>query len=53
MVVADIVTVGVWALANPDFIERLKKNAPLNEVDQNTLYGGDEKGYTDYPFLDK
>jgi N-ethylmaleimide reductase len=51
--VADVVTVGVWALANPDFIERLKQNASLNEVDQNTLYGGDEKGYTDYPFLNQ
>ena len=51
--VADVVTIGVWVLANPDFIERLKQNAPLNEVDQNTLYGGDEKGYTDYPFLNQ
>jgi len=23
----------------------------LNTPDQNTFYGGDEKGYTDYPAL--
>jgi len=31
--------------------ERFAKNAPLNQPDPNTFYGGDEKGYTDYPFL--
>jgi hypothetical protein len=25
--------------------------APLTPVDQATLYGGDENGYTDYPIL--
>jgi N-ethylmaleimide reductase len=40
-------------LANPDLVERYRRNAPLNEPDQDTFYGGDEGGYTDYPFLDQ
>ncbi|MBV6272092.1 alkene reductase [Alcaligenaceae bacterium CGII-47] len=48
---ADIETVGRWALANPDFIERLKTGAPLNTMDPATLYAGGSAGYTDYPFL--
>jgi 2,4-dienoyl-CoA reductase-like NADH-dependent reductase (Old Yellow Enzyme family) len=48
---ADLEAYGQMILANPDFIERLKANAPLNEVDRNTFYGGDAKGYTDYPML--
>lgn len=48
---ADVATVGTWILANPDFVERLKLNAPLNEPDRNTMYAGGAAGYTDYPFL--
>ncbi|MEU0738211.1 alkene reductase [Streptomyces sp. NPDC006134] len=48
---ADVVPVGSWALANPDLVERLRQGAPLNEPDPATYYGGDEKGYTDYPTL--
>ncbi|MGX2959707.1 alkene reductase [Peribacillus sp. JNUCC 23] len=51
--IADMAPIGAWALANPDIVERLKKGAPLNEPDRTTFYGGDEKGYIDYPFLDK
>ncbi|MGP9798837.1 hypothetical protein ACT3UJ_15940 [Halomonas sp. 86] len=29
-----------------------RPSAPLNEPDHATFYGGDEKGYTDYPFMD-
>lgn len=46
---ADVVSVGRHALANPDLVERLKAGAPLNEPDPATFYGGDERGYTDYP----
>ncbi|UCG20993.1 MAG: alkene reductase [Deltaproteobacteria bacterium] len=49
---ADLVSFGRLFLANPDLPERFKKGAPLNEPDERTFYGGDEKGYTDYPFLD-
>lgn len=38
-------------LANPDFVERLKQNAPMNEADPATFFVGGEKGYTDYPSL--
>jgi N-ethylmaleimide reductase len=47
----DLVAFGRPFIANPDLVERLKKNAPLNELDRETLYGGDASGYTDYPFL--
>jgi N-ethylmaleimide reductase len=49
--VADMVPVGKMALANPDLVERLKANAPLNEIDPKTFFGGTEIGYTDYPAL--
>jgi N-ethylmaleimide reductase len=48
---ADLIAYGVPFLANPDLVERFAKNAPLNTPDSNTFYGGDEKGYTDYPSL--
>ena len=49
---ADLVAFGVPFLANPDLVARYQSGAALNEPDQSTFYGGDEKGYTDYPFLD-
>lgn len=48
---ADVIAVGRWALANPDFVERYRVGAPLNEPDPATFYGGDARGYTDYPRL--
>ncbi|MGX5736053.1 alkene reductase [Bosea thiooxidans] len=48
---ADAVAFGRLFIANPDLVERLERNAPLNEPDVATFYGGDAKGYTDYPFL--
>ncbi|MGW4234792.1 alkene reductase [Streptomyces sp. NPDC004980] len=48
---ADIAPLGRFALANPDIVERLRTDAPLNEIDPATLYGGGEAGYTDYPTL--
>ncbi|MDH4446699.1 MAG: alkene reductase [Acidovorax sp.] len=48
---ADIVAFGRPFIANPDLVERLKTNAPLNEVHRATLYGGGAEGYTDYPAL--
>lgn len=48
---ADLVAFGVPFIANPDLVERLAKDAPLNAADPSTFYGGGEKGYTDYPFL--
>lgn len=48
---ADAVTVGTHALANPDLVARLRSGAPLNAADRSTFYGGDERGYLDYPTL--
>ncbi|MEU5318544.1 alkene reductase [Streptomyces sp. NPDC021056] len=48
---ADVVTVGVTALANPDLAERVRTGAPLNDPDPATFYGGGEAGYTDYAAL--
>ncbi len=47
----DLVAFGRLFLANPDLPERFAIRAPLNQPDQSTFYGGDERGYTDYPFL--
>jgi N-ethylmaleimide reductase len=46
---ADLVAFGVAYLANPDLPERLREGAPLNTPDPTTFYGGDERGYVDYP----
>ncbi|MBI1174356.1 MAG: alkene reductase [Sideroxydans sp.] len=48
---ADMVAFGVPFIANPDLVARFEKNAPLNEPDRTTFYGGDARGYTDYPLL--
>lgn len=50
--IADVATVGRFALANPDLVRRLKTDATLNDADPSTFYGGAEHGYTDYPALD-
>ena len=44
----DLVAFGRGFLANPDFINRIEKNVPLNDVDFGTLYSPGETGYTDY-----
>lgn len=46
---ADLVAFGVPFLANPDLVRRYRESLPLNPADPSTFYGGDEKGYTDYP----
>ncbi len=49
---ADLVSFGALYLANPDLVERFETGAELNAPDQATFYGGDEHGYTDYPFME-
>ena len=46
---ADAVSFGQPFIANPDRSQRLFENAPLNSTDRNTFYGGDGRGYVDYP----
>jgi N-ethylmaleimide reductase len=48
---ADLEAYGQMVLANPDFIERLKADAPLNEASRPTFFGGGAQGYIDYPTL--
>lgn len=48
---ADLVAFGKLFIANPDLPLRFRLGAPLNEPDAATFYGGDERGYTDYPAL--
>lgn len=50
---ADAVAFGRPYIANPDLVERFATGADLNTPDRTTFYGGAEKGYTDYPFLQK
>jgi N-ethylmaleimide reductase len=49
---ADLVGFAKLFLANPDLPARFALGAPLNEPDHKTFYGGDERGYTDYPSLE-
>ncbi|MEM8799513.1 MAG: alkene reductase [Pseudomonadota bacterium] len=49
---ADAVTFGRPFLANPDLVKRYLTDAPLNDPDQSTFYGGGAEGYTDYPTLE-
>jgi N-ethylmaleimide reductase len=48
---ADLIAFGVPFLANPDLPVRYAKRTSLNEPDQATFYGGEAKGYVDYPTL--
>ena len=48
---ADVVAFGRPFISNPDLVHRLRDNLPLAPLDPNTLYGGDAKGYTDYPAI--
>ncbi|MBE0494110.1 MAG: alkene reductase [Thiomicrospira sp.] len=49
--VADAIAFGRSYIANPDLVERLRLDAPLNKPDPSTFYGGGAEGYIDYPFL--
>ncbi|MYS25051.1 N-ethylmaleimide reductase [Streptomyces sp. DvalAA-14] len=49
---ADMLSYGALFLANPDLPRRLRAGGPFNTPDRATFYGGDERGYTDYPALD-
>ncbi len=46
---ADLIAFGRPYIANPDLVERMAHNWPLNDVNRATMYGGSEEGYTDYP----
>jgi N-ethylmaleimide reductase len=48
---ADLLSFGVGFLANPDLPARLAAGGPFNDADMSRAYGGDHRGYTDYPTL--
>jgi 2,4-dienoyl-CoA reductase-like NADH-dependent reductase (Old Yellow Enzyme family) len=49
---ADAITFGRPFLANPDLVERLRRNAPLNPDVMATWYSQGPEGYIDYPALE-
>jgi N-ethylmaleimide reductase len=49
--IAKAISYGSAFLANPDLPRRFELNAELNQADRMTMFGGGEKGYTDYPVL--
>ncbi len=49
----DAVAFGRYFIANPDLPKRIQVGAELNPYDRPTFYGGAEKGYTDYPYLEE
>ncbi|MEW6450369.1 MAG: alkene reductase [Pseudomonadota bacterium] len=49
---ADLEAYGQMVLANPDFVARLQTDAPMNEANRTTFFGGTSQGYTDYPALE-
>jgi N-ethylmaleimide reductase len=50
---ADLFCFGRLYISNPDLVERLRTGAELAPLpERDFLYGGDERGYTDYPKAD-
>jgi N-ethylmaleimide reductase len=48
---ADAIAFGRLYISNPDLVKRVKEKNELSKYDRTTFYGGDQKGYTDYPNL--
>jgi N-ethylmaleimide reductase len=48
---ADLIAFARPFLANPDLVERMRADAPLNAADTATFYTPGPRGYTDYPAL--
>jgi N-ethylmaleimide reductase len=47
----DLIAFGRDYIANPDLVERIRLDAPLNEQRPEGYYGSSPAGYTDFPFL--
>jgi N-ethylmaleimide reductase len=50
---ADAIAFGRIFISNPDLPRRLREGYPLTPYNRATFYGGEEKGYTDYPVHDE
>ncbi len=48
---ADAIAFGRYFISNPDLPERIRRGTALTPYNRATFYGGDEKGYTDYPAM--
>lgn len=46
---ADLFAFGRPFIPNPDLVERLRTGAPLAEAPERYFYGGDSRGYSDWP----
>ena len=44
-----MIAFGRFFVANPDLVTRLQYNFPLTDFKGELLFGGDSRGYTDYP----
>lgn len=49
---ADMVAFGKNYISNPDLVFRYAHDKKLNSYDADTFYGGDHRGFTDYPFYE-
>ncbi len=49
--IASMIAYGSLFISNPDLPKRFELNAELIQPDRATMYGGGEKGYTDYPLI--
>jgi N-ethylmaleimide reductase len=50
---ADLVAFGRGFLANPDFPFRVVRGVATNTPDPSTFFGGDARGYLDYPSAER
>jgi N-ethylmaleimide reductase len=50
---ADAIAFGRIFISNPDLPRRLQHGFPLTPYNRATFYGGEEKGYIDYPVYDE
>lgn len=48
---ADLISFGRLFISNPDLVDRLAAGSALRLPDMSKAYGGDHRGYTDYPTL--
>lgn len=51
--IAKLISFGALFLANHDLPKRFELNAELNQPDRASMYGGQDQGYIDYPFLNQ
>lgn len=45
----DLIAFGRSFISNPDLVERMQHDWPITEADRAIFYGGDQRGYTDFP----